>query len=77
MRETEVLILFCVMSFEVRTVDAKKLKATRFIKLCLLLPLLGGIFVTKAELQFWARFGGKRVKPKPVLCERCMKELNV
>lgn len=43
----------------------------------LLLPLLGGIFVTKAEPQFWARFGRKRIKSKPVLCERCMKELNV
>ncbi|MCG6295096.1 EamA family transporter, partial [Vibrio vulnificus] len=43
----------------------------------LLLPLLGGIFVTKAEPQFWARCGRKRIKSKPVLCERCMKELNV
>ncbi|MGR2951664.1 DMT family transporter [Vibrio vulnificus] len=43
----------------------------------LLLPMLGGIFVTKAEPQFWARFGRKRIKSKPVLCERCMKELNV
>jgi drug/metabolite transporter (DMT)-like permease len=39
----------------------------------LLLPLLGGIFVTKAEPEFWLKY--QRTTPKPQLCEMCMKEM--
>ncbi|WP_240206240.1 DMT family transporter [Vibrio sp. CyArs1] len=39
----------------------------------LLLPLLGGIFVTKAEPEFWLKY--QRTRPKPQLCEMCMKEM--
>ncbi|MCY9851989.1 DMT family transporter [Vibrio mediterranei] len=39
----------------------------------LLLPLLGGIFVTKAEPEFWLKY--QRTTPKPKLCEMCLKEM--
>ncbi|MDA0108710.1 DMT family transporter [Vibrio sp. La 4.2.2] len=39
----------------------------------LLLPLLGGIFVTKAEPEFWLKY--QRTRLKPQLCEMCMKEM--
>ncbi|ASI91826.1 DMT family transporter [Vibrio mediterranei] len=40
----------------------------------LLLPLLGGIFVTKAEPEFWAKY--LPTKRKPQLCEVCMKQVR-
>lgn len=42
----------------------------------LLLPLLGGILITKATPEFWQRIRGKSTTPKPVLCEHCMKEIK-
>ncbi|PAW08263.1 EamA family transporter [Vibrio sp. V1B] len=46
------------------------------VSVALLLPLLGGIFVTKAEPTFWQRFRLKSTEQKPVLCEHCMKNIN-
>jgi drug/metabolite transporter (DMT)-like permease len=46
------------------------------VSVALLLPLLGGIFVTKAEPTFWQRFRLKSAEQKPVLCEHCMKNIN-
>lgn len=42
----------------------------------LLLPLLGGIFVTKAEPHFWQRFRVKSQEREIMVCEHCMKKLN-
>ncbi|NVJ58058.1 MAG: DMT family transporter [Vibrionaceae bacterium] len=46
------------------------------VSLALLVPLLGGIFVTKAEPEFWARFRFGPKASEQSLCERCIKELN-
>ncbi|MGF1721751.1 EamA family transporter [Vibrio kyushuensis] len=43
----------------------------------LMLPLLGGILVTKAEPSFWSKFGFSREPKARVVCEHCMKELRV
>ncbi|MFM2588545.1 DMT family transporter [Vibrio sp. TBV020] len=45
--------------------------------LLLMVPLLLGILVTKAEPSFWRKLCFWRAKPQPVLCAQCAKRLSV
>lgn len=42
----------------------------------LLFPLLGGILITKTTPMIWHLIRRTSVTPKPILCDRCMKEIK-